>query len=443
MDQNNIHSNLSSKIIDFLKDLPWKKIKLLSSLAFVFILSFSTILSARYISTNNQDIRSRAAEITPSSQYSIDSIQNNKQKIDTSVLSKQIVSRLGPPVIATASGFWQSLNGSDIFNTNNGNVGISTQTPGAKIEIHTANNYNGPYFQITRDGMAGNNPVFWISHEASYNIDHLQVNGPIHSYVNADISKDPTKTPYLDLGDQNWSWTTNLEADGSNSTNNSWLSWNWVWGMGEYQQVGKLDKSGFLSLTGGVVLNPVTGNKIPLYINAPSSQSQDIIQANINGVNILKVTNNGFITTTGGISVSNKNPSNVPLYINTPLNQSQDIIQANVNGVKTFSVNKTGFINSSAGISIQNISASLVPLYVNTPKNQAQDVIQVNSAGKSIFKVSNKGYVTAKGYYTGDIIFQKDEKPLWRMYEDENGIYLQNLKTGKKYKIKMEELNSP
>ena len=52
------------------------------------------------------------------------------------------------------------------------------------------------------------------------------------------------------------------------------------------------------------------------------------------------------------------------------------------------------------------------------------------------------GYVQATGYYTGDIVFQKNGKQLWRMYEDENGLYLQSLITGKTYKFVLEETNT-
>jgi hypothetical protein len=51
-----------------------------------------------------------------------------------------------------------------------------------------------------------------------------------------------------------------------------------------------------------------------------------------------------------------------------------------------------------------------------------------------------EGYVQAHGYYTGDIIFQKDKNSLWRMFEDEDGLYLENLKTGKIYKFLLKEV---
>ena len=46
-----------------------------------------------------------------------------------------------------------------------------------------------------------------------------------------------------------------------------------------------------------------------------------------------------------------------------------------------------------------------------------------------------EGTVEAYQFNTGDIYFQKDGKKLWRMFEDENGLYVENLETGKIYTI--------
>ena len=56
-------------------------------------------------------------------------------------------------------------------------------------------------------------------------------------------------------------------------------------------------------------------------------------------------------------------------------------------------------------------------------------------------KLEVEGYVQAYGYYTGDIIFKKDDKPVWRMFEDEKGLYVQSLTTDKKYAIVLEEID--
>ncbi len=45
------------------------------------------------------------------------------------------------------------------------------------------------------------------------------------------------------------------------------------------------------------------------------------------------------------------------------------------------------------------------------------------------------GYVKADGYYTDDIIFQKGGIKLWRMYVDDNGVYLENMLSGQIFRL--------
>ena len=55
------------------------------------------------------------------------------------------------------------------------------------------------------------------------------------------------------------------------------------------------------------------------------------------------------------------------------------------------------------------------------------------------YKLDVEGSVQAQAYYTGDIVFQKDGKKLWRMFEDEKGLYLENLNNKKVSRIFLEE----
>ncbi len=57
-------------------------------------------------------------------------------------------------------------------------------------------------------------------------------------------------------------------------------------------------------------------------------------------------------------------------------------------------------------------------------------------------KLHVAGYVLAKGYYTGDLFFQKDGRTLWRMFEDEAGLYVESQTTGKKYNVVLQEVGS-
>jgi len=51
------------------------------------------------------------------------------------------------------------------------------------------------------------------------------------------------------------------------------------------------------------------------------------------------------------------------------------------------------------------------------------------------YELDVQGAIQADEYHTGDIYFQKDGKPLWRMFEDGNGLYVENLNTGKIYPL--------
>lgn len=51
-----------------------------------------------------------------------------------------------------------------------------------------------------------------------------------------------------------------------------------------------------------------------------------------------------------------------------------------------------------------------------------------------------KGTGKATQWVTGDIIFEKGEQKLWRMFEEEDGLYLQSLITGRIYRIALQEV---
>ncbi len=56
-------------------------------------------------------------------------------------------------------------------------------------------------------------------------------------------------------------------------------------------------------------------------------------------------------------------------------------------------------------------------------------------------KLEVMGNVKADQFLTGDIVFHEDNiKPVWRMYEDEKGLYVQSLTTQKKYSVVLKEI---
>ena len=54
-------------------------------------------------------------------------------------------------------------------------------------------------------------------------------------------------------------------------------------------------------------------------------------------------------------------------------------------------------------------------------------------------KLDVEGTVQANAFDTGDIVFRKNGEKLWRMFEDEHGLYLENVSTGVTSKIVLEE----
>ncbi|MHC4656260.1 MAG: hypothetical protein ACYTDW_07610 [Planctomycetota bacterium] len=55
------------------------------------------------------------------------------------------------------------------------------------------------------------------------------------------------------------------------------------------------------------------------------------------------------------------------------------------------------------------------------------------------YKLDVEGKIQANAFDTGDITFRKDGQILWRMFEDEKGLYLEKVKTGKVYSFVLQE----
>jgi hypothetical protein len=53
-------------------------------------------------------------------------------------------------------------------------------------------------------------------------------------------------------------------------------------------------------------------------------------------------------------------------------------------------------------------------------------------------KLDVDGRIRAQAFDTGDILFYKDNKPLWRMYEAEDGMMLEDVRTGTASRIYLE-----
>ncbi|MHC4115406.1 MAG: hypothetical protein ACYSSL_08835, partial [Planctomycetota bacterium] len=56
------------------------------------------------------------------------------------------------------------------------------------------------------------------------------------------------------------------------------------------------------------------------------------------------------------------------------------------------------------------------------------------------YKLDVEGKIQATAFDTGDITFRKNGEILWRMFEDEDGLYLENMRTGKVYRFVLQEM---
>jgi len=60
--------------------------------------------------------------------------------------------------------------------------------------------------------------------------------------------------------------------------------------------------------------------------------------------------------------------------------------------------------------------------------------------GSKIVSLHSNWTLYAQNTNFGDITFRKDGKNLWRMFEDEDGLYLEKLKTGQVYSFVLQEI---
>ncbi len=104
-----------------------------------------------------------------------------------------------------------------------------------------------------------------------------------------------------------------------------------------------------------------------------------------------------------------------------------------INGSARYTSGKAIRIPNNVAIVARNASGTAdIPLLKLNTLDQAEIGTDLRVRGK----------IRAEGFDTEDIIFRDSGsgEPLWRMFEDENGLYLENKKTGKVYKFVLQEI---
>ncbi len=99
--------------------------------------------------------------------------------------------------------------------------------------------------------------------------------------------------------------------------------------------------------------------------------------------------------------------------------------------------------DDNAGAWIQPVNGR--GIRINANRNRYGIVIKDNGyvgiAGQTNpqFPLHVQGEVSASAFKTSDIIFRSGDKEAWKMYEKEDGLYLQNIDTGESSKIFLEK----
>jgi hypothetical protein len=92
-------------------------------------------------------------------------------------------------------------------------------------------------------------------------------------------------------------------------------------------------------------------------------------------------------------------------------------------------------------------SSNLGDLYLQYDVNN-NTILNANSTGSvgigtnspaSGYKLDVEGKIQATAFDTGDITFRKNGEILWRMFEEDDGLYLENVKTSKVYRLVVQE----
>jgi len=275
------------------------------------------------------------------------------------------------------------------------------------------------YVKVMRSDLPSDEPVFWLHEEVvdsddpTGQITHLQARGPIHAYIGKDVSAKPGYTPYLDLADKNWSWTMGLGASGPNSTDKTWLYFAWVYGTGSYTEVARFDSDGFLQIRSGIVTeiagsSLVPTDKVPLRLSVQSGHGANILEAVKGGVSLFTLGVHGEHV------FKPDDPNIVPLYLDAPSDQAQDLVQLLVGGSAKFKVHNDGGFTTGHHLPLQD---------------NAFDI------GSDTLRWRN---VRAVNVQTGDLELKSGEAH-WRIFERPDGLYAENVKTGRLYRIALKE----
>ncbi len=297
------------------------------------------------------------------------------------------------------------------------------------------------YFHISRDdlseGWVAQEPIFWVMHDGSIDMQHSQVRGPIHSYQFKDIRSNGdgiAYTPYLDLAEKVSSWTMGTRVIGTGdvtsvANTNGWNYFNyWSWvkeAVGAsrtdanaetcgYLEVARLDKRGILTTAGGYSADKTDTSLITGSLQRPDRVGNYGDQVLIYGksrryddaydpqtANMIEIESSGsklfVVGQRGNTSIYNYSGSAVALYVSGS-STNTDLMFEIVTGSKSIAkIDILGGISGSSLLTGGNNASNSIPLWIITPSGQTAALAEFSSGSVSKAKVEVDGVYSGSG----------------------------------------------
>jgi hypothetical protein len=328
-----------------------------------------------------------------------------------------------------------SLHASDgdpknvVYVDTDGNVGIGTTSPNYKVSIQASGN---DYYLSLSENEPGGADGFEFQIAPGGGTAKTRI-----GYLRGNFGSSSGFYIYNERNAPIRFGTNNIERMRITNTGNV--------GIGTTKPTEKLEVVGNVKATkfigdGSGLTNLPTGAGDGHSLDAADGDPKDVVYVDNNG-------NVGIGTTSPNYKVSIQASGNdyyLSLSENEPGGADGFEFQIAPGGgtAKTRIGYLRGNFGSSSGFYIYNERNA--PIRFGTNNIERMRITNTGNVGigttEPQYKLDVEGYVQAHGYYTGDIVFQKDGNKLWRMFEDEDGLYLENLSTGEIYRFVLEKV---
>ena len=143
------------------------------------------------------------------------------------------------------------------------------------------------------------------------------------------------------------------------------------------------------SQVGTTTFTPANNSTVPVVVNAPTGQTADLADFQVNGSTLSSIRNDGYLIGPGAVLTATA-AANIPLSLKGAASQTGDLINVMSNGgANLFRV----LANGNTLVNNQLISATA--LTVNSPTGQSADLLDLQVNGANLFSVGFNGNINS------------------------------------------------